>query len=749
MEQTIRDFCCLLKGVDGEQLIDTVKSLLPSNPTDDDYINGVIGTCSSKLADHPNYDVVTKHFFLNSLYKSTPDNFADAVAILHENEVLNNELYECVMMNKAILNAAIDHTRDYDLTYFGLKTMHSGYLSRVGSRVIERPQYMFMRVSVGIHGSDIMAAIETYNLMSQRYMIHATPTLFNSGALKPQFSSCYLAQVKSDAIDGIYDTLKWCAKISQHAGGIGLAVHKIRPKGARIRGTNGVSDGIIPMLRVFNATARYVNQAGKRNGSIAVFLEPWHGDIEEFLQLRKNYGNEEQRTRDLFTAMWMPDLFMKRVEADAQWTLMCPHECPNLHTTHGEEFERLYERYEAEGKGLRTVSARSIWQKMVESQIETGMPYVLYKDSCNKKSNQKNLGTIQNANLCTEIVEYTSPEEVSVCNLASVGLPMFVEDGAFNHEKLHGVVKVATRNLNKVIDRNYYPVDESRTSNMKHRPIGVGVQGLADVFAMLDMPFESAEAAVLNEQIFETIYHGALEASVELAKVHGVYDSFPGSPTSEGILQFDMWGVKPSSGRYDWDAMKEDVKKNGLRNSLLIALMPTASTSAILGFNECFEPVTSNIYKRTTLSGEYVVVNRYLISKLIELDLWDLKMKERIIADNGSVQNIAEIPEDVRAVFKTAWEIKQKTVLDLAIQRSPYVCQSQSMNVFISDPDYGKLTAMHFYGWKNSIKTSSYYVRSRAKAHAQKFTIEPTQVVPEAAKPKVVCTDEVCVMCSA
>jgi ribonucleoside-diphosphate reductase alpha chain len=606
--------------------------------------------------------------------------------------------------------------------------------------VAERPQHMFMRVSIGIHKEDIDAAIETYNLMSERWFIHATPTLFNAGTPKPQMSSCFLLTMKDDSIDGIYDTLKQCAKISQSAGGIGLSIHTIRATGSYIKGTNGTSNGIVPMLRVFNDTARYVDQGGgKRKGSFAIYLEPWHADIIDFLNLKKNHGKEELRARDLFFALWVPDLFMKRVEENGDWSLFCPNEAPGLADCYGEEFESLYKKYEREGRQRKTIKAQELWMAIVESQIETGTPYMLYKDACNSKSNQKNLGTIRSSNLCTEIIEYTAPDEVAVCNLASVALPRYVKDGSFDFNRLFDVVYVMTKNLNKIIDNNYYPVEEARKSNMRHRPIGLGVQGLADVFSMLRVPFDSEEAAQLNRDIFETIYYAALTSSKDLAKKDGAYETFAGSPASQGILQYDMWGVTPGN-RWEWDVLKEEIKTYGLRNSLLVAPMPTASTSQILGNNECFEPYTSNIYSRRTLSGEFTIVNKHLLKDLVRLGLWNQQMKDKIIAANGSIQNIPEIPEDIKALYKTVWEIKQKVIIDMAADRGAYIDQSQSLNLFMAQPNTTKISSMHFYAWKKGLKTGMYYLRTQAAAQAVQFSLEK-KVEPENS-PETLSTEE-------
>jgi ribonucleoside-diphosphate reductase alpha chain len=644
--------------------------------------------------------------------------------------LLSKEIYDIIKKNAVELDEAIIYDRDFGYDYFGFKTLEKSYLLKLEGTIAERPQHMLMRVAVGIHGEDIAAAIETYNLLSERWFTHATPTLFNAGTPKPQMSSCFLLTMQDDSIEGIYDTLKQTAKISQSAGGIGLSIHNIRATGSYIKGTNGTSNGIIPMLRVFNDTARYVDQGGgKRKGSFAIYLEPWHADVFEFLELKKNHGKEEMRARDLFYALWIPDLFMKRVEDNEEWSLFCPHECPGLSDVYGDEFEALYTKYELEGKARSVVKAQELWFKVLESQTETGTPYMLYKDHANNKSNQKNLGTIKSSNLCTEIMEYTSKDEVAVCNLASLALPKFIhtnESGktAFDHKRLYEVTKVATRNLNKVIDVNYYPVPEARNSNLRHRPIGLGVQGLADVFIMLRMPFESDEAKQLNKDIFETIYFAAMETSMELAKVEGPYSSWEGSPISKGVFQFDMWNVTPNSGNWDWETLRRDVVENGVRNSLLVAPMPTASTSQILGNNECFEPYTSNIYARRVLSGEFAIVNKHLLKDLIKLNLWNETMKNKLISANGSVQSIPEIPQNLKELYKTVWEIKQKTILEMAADRGAYICQSQSLNIHIQDVNFGKLTSMHFHAWKLGLKTGMYYLRTKAAADAIKFTIE-------------------------
>jgi ribonucleoside-diphosphate reductase alpha subunit len=694
-------------------------------------------TAATMTTRHPDYAKLAARLAISNLHKVTSKSFYSTMKRLYtyvdpktgENApLISKETWRIVQKHASELDEAIIHDRDFGYDYFGFKTLERSYLMKIDGKVVERPQHMLMRVAVGIHGEDIEAAIETYNLMSERWFTHATPTLFNAGTPKPQLSSCFLLMMKEDSIDGIYDTLKQCAKISQSAGGIGLSIHNIRAKGSYIKGTGGTSNGIVPMLRNFDMTARYVDQGGgKRKGSFAIYLEPWHADIFDFLQLKKNHGKEELRARDLFYALWIPDLFMKRVENNEMWSLFCPNEAPGLADVWGEEFERLYEKYESEGKYRRQVKAQDLWFEILESQIETGTPYMLYKDAANRKSNQKNLGTIKSSNLCTEIIEYTSKDEVAVCNLASIALPKFVTpEGTFDHQKLYEITKVVTRNLNKVIDINYYPIEEARRSNLRHRPIGIGVQGLADVFIMLRMPFDSPEARRLNEDIFETIYYGAMEASMELAKVHGPYETFKGSPVSKGIFQFDMWGVTPKSGRWDWDKLKQEVKKHGVRNSLLVAPMPTASTSQILGNNECFEPYTSNIYTRRTLSGEFIVVNKHLMKDLIELGLWNETMRQKLIATNGSVQPIPEIPQHIKDIYRTVWEIPQRSIIDMAADRGAYICQSQSLNIHMKDPNFGKLTSMHFYAWKKGLKTGMYYLRSTAAADAIKFTLDKT-----------------------
>lgn len=695
--------------------------------------------CASLTVRHPDYAILAARIAISNLHKTTSQSFSNTMKRLYtyvnpktgENaQLIDTEVYGIIKKNAAHLDEAIDYKRDFGYDYFGFKTLEKSYLIRLDGKVVERPQHMLMRVAVGIHKEDIASVIETYNLLSERWFTHATPTLFNAGTPKPQLSSCFLLTMKDDSIDGIYDTLKQCAKISQSAGGIGLSIHHVRAKGSYIKGTNGVSNGIVPMLRNFDMTARYVDQGGgKRKGSFAIYLEPWHADIKDFLELKRNHGKEEMRARDLFYALWIPDLFMKRVEQNEEWSLFCPNEAPGLSDCHGEEFERLYEKYEREGRARETIKAQELWFEVLESQIETGTPYMLYKDSANGKSNQKNLGTIKSSNLCTEIIEYTAPDEVAVCNLASLALPKFVQAGKdgklyFDHEKLYEITKVATKNLNKVIDVNYYPVEEARRSNFRHRPIGLGIQGLADAFIMLRMPFDSAEARGLNEDIFETIYFAAVETSMELAKTQGTYETYDGSPASKGILQFDMWGVTPKSGRWNWTELKEKVKKFGMRNSLLVAPMPTASTSQILGNNECFEPYTSNLYTRRTLSGEFIMVNKHLMKDLINLGLWNDTMRNRLISTNGSVMNVPGIPQNIKDIYKTVWEISQKVIIDMSADRGAYICQSQSMNIFMQDPNFGKLTSMHFYAWKKGLKTGMYYLRSQAATAAIKFTLD-------------------------
>ena len=695
-------------------------------------------TSASMTTKHPDYAILAARIAISNLHKNTLKSFSATMKRLYtyvdgktgENaSLISKEVYDVIRQNASLFDSTIIYDRDYGYDYFGYKTLEKSYLLKVDGKIVERPQHMLMRVAVGIHQEDIASAIETYHLLSEKWFTHATPTLFNAGTPKPQMSSCFLLTMKEDSIDGIYDTLKNCALISQSAGGIGLSIHDVRATGSYIKGTNGVSNGIVPMLRVFNDTARYVDQGGgKRKGSFAIYIEPWHADIFDFLDLKKNHGKEEQRARDLFYALWIPDLFMKRVEANDTWSLFDPNECPGLADSHSEEFEKLYEQYELEGKARKTIKAQDLWFAVMESQIETGTPYMLYKDHANSKSNQKNLGTIKSSNLCTEIIEYTSPDEVAVCNLASIALPKFIEEGAdgfarFDHAKLYEITKVITRNLNKIIDLNFYPIPEAERSNKRHRPIGIGVQGLADAFCMLRMPFDSDEARQLNKDIFETIYYGSMEASMELAREHGPYASWEGSPISKGVFQFDMWGVKPESNRWDWEKLRKEVVQNGVRNSLLLAPMPTASTSQILGNNECFEPFTSNIYVRRVLSGEFVVVNKYLLKDLVKLGLWNEEMKNNLVRASGSVQPIPNIPQHIKDLYKTAWEIKQRSLLDMSADRGAYICQSQSLNIFMEEANFGKLTSMHFYAWKKGLKTGMYYLRTRAASDPVQFTV--------------------------
>lgn len=710
-------------------------------------------TAATMTVKHPDYALLASRIAVSNLHKNTEKSFSKTMEMLYkyidpksgeEAPLLADDVYEVIQKNAELLDSTIIYDRDYNFDYFGFKTLEKSYLLRLNGKPAERPQHMYMRVAVGIHKTDINAAIDTYHLLSEGWFTHATPTLFNAGTPKPQMSSCFLLTMKEDSIAGIYDTLKQTAKISQSAGGIGLAIHDIRAKGSYIKGTNGSSNGIVPMLRVFNDTARYVDQGGgKRKGSFAVYLEPWHDDVIDFLDLRKNHGAEELRTRDLFLALWIPDLFMKRVEEDGNWTLFCPNEAPGLSDCWGEKFEALYDKYEKEGRGRRTMRARDLWAKILDSQIETGTPYMLYKDAANSKSNQQNLGTIRSSNLCTEIIEYTAPDEVAVCNLASIALPKFVTaDKEFDHQRLFEVTYTATKNLNKIIDGNYYPVPEAKNSNMRHRPIGLGVQGLADTFVMMRMAFDSDEAKRLNSEIFETIYYAALCASKDIAKEVGHYETFPGSPISKGIFQQDMWGVTPSA-RWEWEVLREEVMKYGVRNSLLLAPMPTASTAQILGNNECFEPFSSNMYIRNVLSGSFPVVNKYLLVDLVNLGLWNDDMKNKIMANNGSIQNIDEIPDNIKALYKTVWEIKQKDLLDMVADRGAFIDQSQSLNVFIDQPNHAKLTSMHFYGWKKGLKTGMYYMRTKAVADAIKFTVSKDTIsIPkvEAAKPAALVT---------
>ncbi|MDB4614022.1 ribonucleoside-diphosphate reductase subunit alpha, partial [bacterium] len=741
---------------------------------------------SSMSIDNPDYSVLASRIIISNHQKNTSPSFSETIQILYNNKdihgedspLVSDELYEIVNNNKEKLNNYIDYQRDFLFDYFGFKTLERAYLIKINKKIIERPQHLWMRVSIGIHGNDIKDVLETYDLMSKKYFTHATPTLFNAGTRRPQLSSCFLCSVNDDSISGIYDSLKEMALISKYAGGIGIHIHQVRAKGSHIRGTNGTSNGIIPMLRVFNNTARYVDQAGKRLGSIAVYLETWHNDIEAFLELKKNHGSEEERCRDLFLALWVSDLFMKRVKENKKWSLMCPDKCRGLSDVYGDEFEKLYEKYENEEKYTKQINAQDLWFKILEAQIEQGVPYILYKDAANNKSNQKNIGTIKSSNLCAEVLIHSSPEETGVCNLASICLPTYINDNQFNFEKLHSVVKTIVKNLNKVIDINFYPVEKGRVSNLRHRPIGIGVQGLADVFMILEFPFESKEACELNKEIFETIYHGAVEASMELSKKRGqiiddilnnnsdldikkyvnefendiiktkykgAYSSFEGSPISQGLFQFDLWKENPSD-RYDWNKLRNDIKEYGIRNSLLLSPMPTASTSQIMGFNESFEPITNNIFQRKTLSGEFIVINKYLIKKLIDKGLWNKEMKDTIILYEGSIQNIKEIDQDLKDLYKTSWEIKQKKIIDMSADRGKYICQTQSLNIFMEDPDFQKLSSMHFYGHSKGLKTGTYYLRTKPKAKTQQFTIDP-----DFAKRKMRCADEnadSCELCS-
>jgi ribonucleoside-diphosphate reductase alpha chain len=690
-------------------------------------------TAASLTITHPDYAILASRIAVSNLHKNTIKSFSATMRRLHQYTddatgkkmpLIAEDVMAIIEANAELLDSSIIYDRDFSFDYFGFKTLEKSYLLKINGKIAERPQHMYMRVAIGIHKNDIDSAIRTYHLMSERWFTHATPTLFNAGTPKPQMSSCFLLTMKEDSIDGIYDTLKQTAKISQSAGGIGLAIHNIRATGSYIGGTNGTSNGIIPMLRVFNDTARYVDQGGgKRKGAFAIYLEPWHADVFEFLDLRKNHGKEEMRARDLFYALWISDLFMKRVEANGEWSLFCPNEAPGLSDCWGKDFEKLYERYESEGRARKTIRAQDLWFAILESQIETGTPYLLYKDAANGKSNQQNIGTIKSSNLCTEIMEYTSRDEVAVCNLASLALPRYVINAQFDHQKLFEVTYEVTKNLNKIIDNNYYPIEEARNSNLRHRPVGIGVQGLADVFILMRLPFESELAKMLNKNIFETIYFAAMTASKDLAKEQGVYESYAGSPVSKGIFQFDMWGVEPTD-RWDWTLLKEEVKKFGVRNSLLVAPMPTASTSQIFGNNECFEPYTSNIYTRRVLSGEFIIVNKHLLKDLVSLGLWNNAMKNKIIAANGSVQQIEEIPSDIKELYKTVWEIKQRNIIDMSADRGAYICQSQSLNLFVDNPTTSKLTSMHFYAWKKGLKTGMYYLRTQAATQAVQFTVD-------------------------
>ena len=716
--------------------------------------------CAALSTNHTDYGILAGRIVVSNHQKNTDSIFSNVVTKLYNfkdvhgthRPLLSQTLYNFVVKYSDIIDAMIDYNRDYLIDYFGFKTLERAYLFKIGNKIVERPQHMWMRVAIGIHGdlnkpNSLSLVKETYDLMSHKYFTHATPTLFNAGTPRPQLSSCYLIAMEDDSLDGIYNTLKDCAQISKYAGGIGLHIHNIRAKGTHIQGTNGTSNGLVPMLRVFNNTARFIDQGGgKRNGSFAIYLEPWHPDIDDFLELKKNHGDEELKARDLFYALWISDSFMERVKSNAKWSLFCPHECPGLSDLYGDRFVELYEQYESEGKARKIVNARDLWFKILDAQMETGTPYILFKDAANRNSNQKNLGTIKSSNLCTEVVQYSDDKETAVCNLASIGLPSFVnaESKQFDYNKLHEVVKVVTNNLNRVIDINFYPTEKTRVSNFKHRPIGIGVQGLADTFVLLDIPFHSDDAKEVNRLIFETIYHAALEKSNEIAKELGEsYSSFQGSPASKGILQFDMWSKEPTPDRYDWTTLKQSIITHGLRNSLLIAPMPTASTSQILGFNECFEPFTSNLYSRRTLAGEFVVVNKYLMKELIQLGFWNEQIKNNIIANKGSIQQLTILPEHIRNKYKIVWEIPMKHVIDMSADRGAFICQSQSLNLWVEDPTYNTLTSMHFYSWKQGLKTGIYYLRRKAKHQAQQFTIEPEQNQEKDDK------DEICEMCSA
>lgn len=692
--------------------------------------------CASMGSTHYDYTTLAGRIVVSNHHKNTNPSFREVMTCLYNfidkrgkpSPLISDELYKIVCDDTdGDLDKLCDFSRDYLIDYFGFKTLERAYLMKIDGKTVERPQHMWLRVAIGIHGADMTSVKETYGYMSRKYFTHATPTLFNAGTPHPQLSSCFLQAMESDSVDGIYNTLKDCATISKWAGGIGLHIHNVRASGSHIRGTNGTSNGIVPMLKVFNNTAKYIDQGGgRRNGSFAIYLEPWHADIEMFLQMRKNHGDEELKARDLFYAVWIPDLFMERIKVNGKWTLMCPDECPGLADVYGDEFVALYTKYETDGKGRMTVNARDLWFQILDAQMETGTPYILFKDACNKKSNQKNIGTIKSSNLCTEIVQYSDENETSVCNLASIALPAFVSaDGVMDYEELHKVTKIVTNNLNRVIDVNYYPTPKTQRSNLRNRPIGLGVQGLADIFMMMGIPFHSDEAKLINKRIFETMYHAALEKSCELAMRDGPYETFAGSPASQGILQFDMWNVDPTNDRYDWTELKRRITTHGIRNSLLLAPMPTASTSQILGYNECIEPITSNIYNRRTLAGEFILTNKYLMSDLLKLDLWNEKMKNNIIANNGSIQHIETIPQEIRDKYKTVWELPMKHLIDMSADRGAFICQSQSLNLWLEDPNYNTLTSMHFYSWSKGLKTGIYYLRRRARHQAQKFTIEP------------------------
>ena len=782
----IRNLCQNLKGVSPDEIAQKVCARIYDGVKTSELDELAAQLCASLVTTHPEYGILASRIIISNHHKNTSPSFSETMGMLYnakdihgvQNSLISQELWDIVKTHKTKLNTVIDYQRDFLFDYFGFKTLERSYLLKLDGKIVERPQHMWMRVALGIHGNDIKSALETYDLMSQRYFTHATPTLFNAGTPRPQLASCFLLGTH-DSITGIFKTVGDSAQISKYAGGIGIHIHDIRATGSHIRGTNGNSTGIVPMLRVYNNTARYVNQGGKRNGSIAMYLEPWHADIEAFLDIRKNHGSEEDRCRDLFTAMWIPDLFMKRVQENGEWSLMCPDECRGLSDAVGDEFEVLYQKYEEEGKFRKKIKAQQLWMAILKSQIETGTPYICYKDAANKKSNQKNLGTIKSSNLCSEIIEYSNHSSYATCNLASIALPTYVkydDNGkpVYDFKKLHEIAQVITRNINKVIDRTFYPVPETETNNKQHRPIGIGVQGLANTFALMRMPFDSPEAAQLNKDIFETIYHGALTASMLLAKqreelrteldnctilkrkreltkfllltpeettltkYRGAYSTFDGSPASQGLLQFDLWNEKPGGILWNWDELKAEIVKYGIRNSLLLSPMPTASTSQILGFNESIEPFTSNIYQRQTLAGEFVIINKHLIQDLIDAGLWNADLKNRIFMAGGSIQNIEEIPEDIRALYKTAWEMKQKILIDQSADRGIYVCQSQSLNLFVEDPEFSKLSNMHFYGWKRGLKTGVYYLRTRPRAKISAFTIEPPKLTQPSTQPQIV-----------
>ncbi len=755
----IKKLCYSLhESVDPQRIAMRVIEGVYDGVTTTELDNLAAEVAATSAVTHPDYASLASRIAVSNLHKATKKSFAETIGELYNYvdpvtgepaSLIAEDVHEIIQENAEYLDSQIIYDRDFSYDFFGFKTLERSYLLKMNGAISERPQQMLMRVSVGIHKDDLESVVSTYHMLSEGWFTHATPTLFNSGTPKPQMSSCFLLTMKEDSISGIYDTLKQCAKISQSAGGIGLAMHNIRAKGSYIKGTNGTSNGIVPMLRVFNDTARYVDQGGgRRKGSFAMYLEPWHADVFDFIEMRKNHGKEEQRARDLFYALWIPDLFMRRVEENGEWTLMCPNECPGLPEAHSAEFDALYIKYEKEGKGRKTIKAQDLWFKILESQVETGTPYMLFKDAANAKSNQKNLGTIRSSNLCTEIIEYTAPDEVAVCNLASIALPKFVKsDGTFDHEKLFEITYQTTKNLNRIIDRNYYPVIEARNSNMRHRPIGIGIQGLADVFILTRHAFDSEEARKLNKEIFETLYYASCTASKDMAKIDGAYETFKGSPASKGILQYDMWNVTPSN-RWEWDVLKEEIGKHGMRNSLLIAPMPTASTAQILGNNECFEPYTSNIYTRRVLSGEFIVVNKHLLRDLVKLDLWDDDMKNRLIAANGSVQNIDEIPDNIKLLYRTAWEISQRSIIDMAADRGAYICQSQSLNIFMENVTNSKLTSMHFHAWKSGLKTGMYYLRTKAAADAIKFTVDKKYKKKDAPKAPQFTQEEAIEMCS-